>query len=51
MNPDRFTLKTREALTAATSLAEERRNPQVTPEHVLSVLLEQQDTVVLPTLR
>src|SRR4051794_24913565 len=51
MNPDRFTLKTREALTAATSLAEERRHPQVTPEHVLSVLLEQQDTVVLPTLR
>src|SRR3954463_12683910 len=51
MNPDRFTLKTREALSAATSLAEERRHPQVTPEHVLSVLLEQQDTVVLPTLR
>src|SRR4051812_10609702 len=51
MNPDRFTLKTREALTAATSLAEERRNPQVTPEHVLSILLTQQDTVVLPTLR
>src|SRR3954469_14908479 len=51
MNPERFTLKTREALTAATSLAEERRHPQVTPEHVLSVLLEQQDTVVLPTLR
>src|SRR3954454_21434220 len=51
MNPDRFTLKTREALTAATSLAEERRHPQVTPEHVLSILLTQQDTVVLPTLR
>jgi ATP-dependent Clp protease ATP-binding subunit ClpB len=51
MNPDRFTLKTREAISAAQSLAEERRNPQVTPEHVLAVLLEQGETIVPPLLR
>src|SRR3954468_18680170 len=51
MNPDRFTLKTREAITAAQSLAEERRNPQVTPEHLLAVLLEQDETIVPPLLR
>src|SRR3954452_7818265 len=51
MNPDRFTLKTREAITAAQSLAEERRHPQVTPEHLLAVLLEQDDTIVGPLLR
>src|SRR2546430_15731417 len=51
MNPDRFTLKTREAIPAAQSLAEERRHPQVTPEHLLSVLLEQDEPIVSPLLR
>jgi ATP-dependent Clp protease ATP-binding subunit ClpB len=51
MNPDRFTLKTREAITAAQSLAEERRHPQVTPEHLLAVLLSQEETIVPPLLR
>src|SRR5881409_610761 len=51
MNPDRFTLKTREAITAAQSLAEERRHPQVTPEHLLAVLLAQEETIVAPLLR
>jgi ATP-dependent Clp protease ATP-binding subunit ClpB len=51
MNPDRFTLKTREAITAAQSLAEERRHPQVTPEHLLAVLLEQDETIAGPLLK
>src|SRR4051794_20895461 len=51
MNPDRFTIKTREVITAAQSLAEERRHPQVTPEHLLAAVLEQPDTVVPPLLR
>src|SRR4051812_26093212 len=51
MNPDRFTIKTREAITAAQSLAEERRHPQVTPEHLLAALLEQAETVTAPLLR
>ena len=40
MQPDRFTIKSQEALAAATRLAQERRNPQVTPAHLLAVLLD-----------
>jgi ATP-dependent Clp protease ATP-binding subunit ClpB len=50
MNPDRFTLKTQEALQAAAQLAEQRRNPQYTPLHLLAVLLEQGDSIVPPVL-
>ncbi|MCW3039670.1 MAG: clpB [Solirubrobacterales bacterium] len=50
MNADRFTIKTQEALQAATTLAENRRNPQVTPEHLLAVLLEQDGGIVAPVL-
>jgi ATP-dependent Clp protease ATP-binding subunit ClpB len=39
MQADRFTIKSQEALAAAGRLAEERRNPQVTPLHLLSALL------------
>ncbi len=51
MQPDRFTIKSQEALQAAQRLADERRNPQTTPEHLLAVLLEQSDGVVVPVLR
>jgi ATP-dependent Clp protease ATP-binding subunit ClpB len=51
MQPDRFTIKSQEALAAAGRLAEERRNPQTTPEHLLAVLLEQDAGVVVPVLR
>ncbi|MBV9819842.1 MAG: ATP-dependent chaperone ClpB [Solirubrobacterales bacterium] len=50
MQPDRFTIKSQEALQAAQQLAAGRRNPQTTPEHLLTVLLEQ-DGVVAPVLR
>jgi ATP-dependent Clp protease ATP-binding subunit ClpB len=40
MQSDRFTIKSQEALAAAGQLAHERRNPQVTPAHLLAVLLE-----------
>src|SRR3954465_1633792 len=50
MQPDKFTIKSQEAIAAAGSLAERRRNPQVTPEHLLSVLLEQEGGVVAPVL-
>ena len=36
MQPDRFTIKSQEALQAAQRLADERRNPQTTPEHLLA---------------
>jgi ATP-dependent Clp protease ATP-binding subunit ClpB len=51
MQPDRFTIKSQEALQAAQRLADERQNPQTTPEHLLAVLLEQEDGIVLPVLR
>ncbi len=51
MQPDRFTIKSQEALQAAQRLADERRNPQTMPEHLLAVLLEQEGGVVAPVLR
>jgi ATP-dependent Clp protease ATP-binding subunit ClpB len=39
MQADRFTIKSQEALAAAGRLAEERRNPQVVPLHLLATLL------------
>jgi ATP-dependent Clp protease ATP-binding subunit ClpB len=51
MQLDRFTIKSQEAIQAALRLAEERRNPQATPEHLLAVLLEQPEGIVAPVLR
>src|SRR5689334_2335293 len=51
MQPDRLTIKTQEAIQAAQRLADDRRNPQTTPEHLLAVLLEQEGGVVVPVLR
>src|SRR5579864_476158 len=51
MQPDRFTIKSQEAIQAAQRLAEDRGNPQATPEHLLAVLLEQEEGIVLPVLR
>ena len=51
MQIDRFTIKSQEALQAAQQLAEGRRNPQLTPEHLLAVLLEQDAGVVVPVLQ
>jgi ATP-dependent Clp protease ATP-binding subunit ClpB len=51
MQPDRFTIKSQEALQAAQRLADERHNPQTTPGHLLAVLLEQDGGIVEPILR
>jgi ATP-dependent Clp protease ATP-binding subunit ClpB len=51
MQLDRFTVKSQEALQAAVALAAARHHTEVQPEHLLSVLLEQTDGVVLPVLR
>jgi len=51
MQPDRLTIKTQEAIAAAQRLADDRRNPQTTPEHLLAVLLEQDGGLVVPGLR
>src|SRR4051795_10075849 len=51
MKFDKFTIKSQEAIQAAAQLAAARRNPQVNSNHLLAVLLEQQDALVLPILR
>ncbi len=51
MQADRFTIKSQEALRAAIDLAAGRRHAQVAPEHLLAVLLEQADGLVVPVLR
>jgi ATP-dependent Clp protease ATP-binding subunit ClpB len=51
MQIDRFTTKSQEALQAAAGLAASRRNTEVQPEHLLAVLLEQNEGVIPPVLR
>jgi ATP-dependent Clp protease ATP-binding subunit ClpB len=51
MQPDRFTVKSQEAVAAAQLLAGERRNPEVAPAHLLVALLEQEDGLVIPILQ
>ena len=50
LDPNRFTLKTQEALGDAQRLATERNNPEVTPDHLLSALLGQAEGLALPLL-
>jgi ATP-dependent Clp protease ATP-binding subunit ClpB len=51
MQPDRFTTKSQEAVTAAQRLAAERRNPEVAPPHLLLALLDQEGGLVVPILQ
>jgi ATP-dependent Clp protease ATP-binding subunit ClpB len=50
MRTDKFTVKTREALAAASGLAERKGNPELLPEHLLAVMLEQEGGVAAPLL-
>jgi ATP-dependent Clp protease ATP-binding subunit ClpB len=51
VQPDRFTVKSQEAVAAAQALAAERRNSEVTPAHLLVALLRQDDGLVPPILQ
>src|SRR3954447_25201280 len=51
MRLDRFTQKSRAAIEAALSLAASRKHAQVTPQHLLAILLEQDDSLVPRILR
>jgi ATP-dependent Clp protease ATP-binding subunit ClpB len=51
MQPDRFTIKSQEAVAAAQRLASDGRNPEVAPGHLLLALLEQEDGLVVPVLQ
>jgi ATP-dependent Clp protease ATP-binding subunit ClpB len=51
LDPNRWTLKTQEAVNAAISSARTNSNPEVTPDHLLASLLQQEEGVVLPILQ
>src|SRR5881227_3353187 len=51
MHSDRLTNKSQQAFAAALSIARARRNPQVTPGHILVALLEQEGGIVVPVLQ
>ena len=51
IDPNRWTLKTQEAVNAAIESARTTSNPEVTPAHLLLALLGQEEGVVLPILQ
>ncbi len=50
LKPDRWTIKTQEAVTAAIDRAKTDAHPEVTPDHLLLALVGQAEGVVLPLL-
>jgi len=51
LDPNRWTLKTTDAVNVAIADAREASNPEVTPDHLLAALLGQSEGVVLPILQ
>ena len=51
IDPRRWTLKTTEAVSAATEAARAASHPEVTPDHLLVALLNQPDGLVVPMLQ
>src|SRR5438094_228267 len=49
-DPNRWTLRTQEAVQAAVEMARTQAHPEVTPDHLLAALVGQQEGVVLPIL-
>ena len=51
MQFDKFTMKSQEAIQAAQSLTEQNGQQEILPEHLLKVVIQQEDGVVSPVLR
>ena len=51
MDPDRLTRKSQEAVQSAVAVARDRNHTEVAPAHLLSAMLSQSDSVVLPLLQ
>ena len=51
VSPERFTLKTQEAIQNAQQIAREKGHQELTPEHLLLALVCQSDSVVRPLLQ
>ncbi|MHB1775756.1 MAG: ATP-dependent Clp protease ATP-binding subunit [Acidimicrobiales bacterium] len=50
MDPERWTVKTREAFSAATAQAAAAHHPEVTPAHLVAAVLAQTDSIAGPLL-
>jgi ATP-dependent Clp protease ATP-binding subunit ClpB len=50
LDPNRWTLKTQEAVQTAAEAARSRSHPEITPDHLLAALLGQEEGIVLPIL-
>ncbi|MDA3040322.1 MAG: AAA family ATPase [Actinomycetota bacterium] len=50
LDPNRWTIKTQEAVTSAIERARKDAHPEITPDHLLAALLSQAEGVVLPIL-
>src|SRR6476646_8595502 len=50
-DPNRWTIKTQEAVQAALESARQASHPEVTPDHLLTALVGQSEGVVLPVLQ
>jgi ATP-dependent Clp protease ATP-binding subunit ClpB len=50
-DPNRWTMRTQEAVQAAVEMARAQSHPEVTPDHLLAALLGQEEGVVLPVLQ
>ena len=48
---DKLTIKSQEAIQAASELATQSGNPEVAPAHLLAALLEDKEGIVVPTLQ
>ena len=48
---DKLTLKSQEAVQAASELASQNGNPELLPIHLLAALLEDKEGIVVPILR
>src|SRR4051812_38098808 len=51
LDPNTWTQKTQQAVSAAIEQARTNSNPEVTPDHLLAALLRQEDSVVLPVVQ
>ena len=51
MQFDKFTVKSQEALQAAQNLASQKGQQEMLPEHLLAVLLQQPEGVIIPVLQ
>ena len=51
MQFDKFTIKSQEAIQESQTIAERLGHQEIKPEHLLSVLIEQKDGVIIPVLQ